>query len=84
MNKTEAYQILITEMTSIANRSTEYLVKNLDTAIEIETSSNSGKQYSIAIRISQKNENTYILEGNVHDNNSFKYELLEEKLKIEK
>ncbi len=84
MNKLEAYQALISEMKSIANGSTESLVKNLGAPIEIETSTKSGKHYSISILISQKNENAYLLEGNIHDNNSFKYELLEEKLEIEK
>ena len=84
MDRTEAYQILIAEMKSISNKPVEVLHGLVGKSLETESSSRSGRHYSLSIKISQKGDNTYLLEGNIHDNNSFKYELLEETLEIEK
>ncbi len=75
--------MLITEMKSVSNRPTEALLKLVGGSLETEFSTESGRRYSLSIRITEKGDRTYLLEGNIHENNSFKYDLLEESLIVE-
>ena len=84
MDKVEAYKILIQELESIAKEPADSLVEFVGSSLETENVTQSGKHYSISVRVSQKNEKTFLLEGNIHDNDSFKYERLEEKIEVQK
>ncbi|WP_373033469.1 hypothetical protein [Sulfurovum sp.] len=84
VNRSQAYKLLITEIQYISQKSVEELCELSATSISTEKVTESGARYSISIKVTPKNEETYIIEGNIHDNNSFKYELLEEKIVINK
>jgi len=84
MDRAEAYQVLIAEMESISLKSPESLAGLAGKSLETEHFTESGKRYSMTIKIFKRGVQTYYLEGNIHDNNSFKYDLLEESLIIEK
>jgi hypothetical protein len=71
-------------MQSISEKSVEELKELVDKTIETEASSQNGTHYSLSVNVKARSEAKYILEGKIHDNSSFRYELLEEKLVVEK
>ena len=80
MNKTEAYQLLITEIENISQDPFEFYEHYSETEYHINKSSKSGQLYSNEIQVDKKGNNKYIFKGNIHDNNTSKFTLLEESL----
>jgi len=84
MDRAEAYQVLIAEMKSVSLKSLASLAKLVGETVEKEHFTEAGKRYSLTVKILRKEAQTFQLDGNIHDNNSFRHELLEESLIIEK
>jgi len=84
MNKSEAYEVLINEMKSIADMSAAEIYESIGKTIENDVLSESGILYTVDIKVTKKENNEYAINGNVHNNSSYKYQLLEEILVIEK
>ena len=84
MNKSEAYNILINEMKGISCLNAKEIDEFVSKPIESKVPTDTGALYTVEIMITKSEKNKYIISGNIHNNNSFKYELLEETLVINK
>ena len=82
MDRSEAYQLLITELKSVSDNPVTFYNQYSETKYECDKTSDSGKLYSIEIQVS-KAAGKYIFKGNIHDNNSSQFSLLEESLEVE-
>ena len=83
MNRSEAYQLLINELESVSKSPVAFYNQHTETKYQSEKTSESGKLYSIEVCVSKTNLNKYIFKGNIHDNNTSKFTLLEESLEVE-
>jgi len=84
MNKSESYELLIGEMKSISDLAKTEIDEYINKTIESNVSSENGTLYTVEIKVTKKENNTYTVNGTVHNNSSYKYELLEETLVVEK
>ena len=84
MDRAEAYEILISEMEKVSETSLNSLESLVLKPVEIESISNSGKRYSISIAASKSNMNKFELKGSIHDNNTYKFQLVEEIMVVSK
>jgi hypothetical protein len=84
MNRVQAYKLLISEMELIAGKSVAELKEISGTSLHSDVSTENGTRYSISVDICSGGEGAYLLKGSIHDNSSFKYDLLEEKMQVEK
>jgi len=82
MNRTEAYQLLITELESVSENPAVFYNQYSESKYQTDKTS-SGKFYSIEIQVSTEDINKYKFKGNIHDNNTSKFTLLEESLEVE-
>jgi len=73
MNRNEAYNILCEELESVRNMGLQAAKDILSTSNEFTRKRGSGAVYCVAIKL----EDTTLL-GTIHDNNSFRFEMLEE------
>ena len=83
MNRSEAYQLLVSELESISENPVTFYNQHSETKYQSEKTSESGKLYSIEVCVSKINLNKYIFKGNIHDNNTSKFTLLEESIEVE-
>ena len=77
MDKKTAYSLLTKELNKLSAFSPKALKEKLSSPKEILLSGEDGKEYVAGFEI---NEN--FLVGKIHDRNSFKFEILEERVKI--
>ncbi len=84
MDRTEAYKLLILEIEKASSRSQSFLESIAFVPLEVEAFSDTGKRYSISVISVKTGSNSYDVKGSIHDNNSHKFELLEEQIEVNK
>ncbi|MBT3013172.1 MAG: hypothetical protein KME41_15680 [Candidatus Thiodiazotropha sp. (ex Lucina pensylvanica)] len=84
MDRAEAYKMLIFEIEKASSKSQSFLESIATEPLEIESISDTGKRYSISISSVKTGSSSYEVAGNIHDNNSHKFELMEEKIEVNK
>ena len=82
MDRAEAYETLISEIEKVSETSMGELESMVMKPIENESTSSSGKRYSISISVTKIDANRFKLIGSIHDNNSYKFDLVEEKMEV--
>jgi len=78
MNKSEAYKTLIDELEKLSSKGIEETISALEERSEYTLSGKTGKLYSIVLKLSG---NT--LQGSISELNSFKFDLLEESVRVD-
>ena len=84
MDRTEAYKLLILEIEKASCRSQSFLESIASVPLVVETFSDAGKRYSISVTSVKTGSSSYDIKGSIHDNNSHKFELLEEQIEVNK
>ena len=78
MNRTEAYKLLVDELEKIRLKGIVVANTTVEESSEYVVSSDAGKAYNINLKLSDN-----VLHGSISELNSFKFELLEETVKID-
>ena len=84
MDRAEAYKLLILEIEKASSNSQSFLESIASVPLEVEAFSDTGKRYSISLTSEKTGSSSYEVKGNIHDNNSHKFELLEEQIEVNK
>tara|TARA_R110000868_G_scaffold273797_1_gene533010 strand:- start:54 stop:308 length:255 start_codon:yes stop_codon:yes gene_type:complete len=82
MDRVEAYSILNSELNLFSGYSLEELEIMEGEEIETEITTNEGTMYSLSFKVEKSQNRVISVKGSIHDNNSFKFELLEESLTL--
>lgn len=77
MNRSEAYKYLTDRMNAACVSGDEYLRDNVDRMLEYDCRGDSGKLYTIQLRIVSEPDG-YRVSGKVHDNSTLTFSVLEE------
>ncbi|WP_095589455.1 hypothetical protein [Actibacterium ureilyticum] len=83
MDRVEAYKLLVEKMHALAeqiDREPETLNEDL---VEHVAEGRNHQSYTIEIRIERSREGALALLGSIHDNNTNKFSLLEERLELD-
>jgi len=83
MDRIEAHELLIKEMNELVGRAQGRQAGLDDAPIAIELSGASGVLYTLELQTHPLSGEKFAISGKIHDNNTFQFSLLEERLEFE-
>lgn len=83
MDRSEAYTLLTKEMKRLADLARDRLNDLREATIEMDCHGDSGVLYSVELAVEQIGSGRFAIIGKIHDNNTYHFSLLEERLEFE-
>ena len=82
MDQAAAYKLLCEEMGKLAQLDPDQLNKLQESDLELSRQGPDGIRYSLILVVEPLGNDRFIVVGNIHDNSSYQFSLLEERLEF--
>ena len=82
MQRVEAYTLLAEEMNKLAQLVSDKVPASRDSTVEVDRQGASGSFYHLEMLVEQIEGDRFAIVGKIHDNNSYRFSLLEERLEF--
>lgn len=83
MDRSEAYTLLTNEMKRFADLATDRFNDLRTATIEMDCHGGSGILYRVEMAVEQIGSGRFAVVGKIHDNNTYRFSMLEERLEFE-
>ncbi len=83
MDRSEAYALLTEEMARLSRLAPDELKALGETSIEVDRQGAGGGSYRVEMTVEQTEGGRFVVLGRIHDNDTYRFSLLEERLEFE-
>lgn len=82
MDRSEAYKLLCEEMEKLTQLFPDQLNNLQENDLEIDRLGHDGTRYSVILAVAPLGSDRFNIIGKIHDNNSYRFSILEERLEF--